>query len=59
LLDIIIRPKERADAPMIRAVIVAAFENQPYSNHAEYFLGRPFLSDWSRGSVAYHDAFIA
>ena len=36
MLDIIIRPEESADAPAIRAVIVAAFEDQPYSNHREH-----------------------
>ena len=38
MLDIIIRPEERADAPTIRAVIVAAFEDQPYSNHREHHI---------------------
>jgi predicted N-acetyltransferase YhbS len=35
LLEIIIRPEERADVPAIRAVIVAAFEDQSYNNHRE------------------------
>ncbi len=35
MLEIIIRPEERADVPAIRAVIVAAFEDQSYNNHRE------------------------
>ena len=38
MLDIIIRPEARADAPAIRVVIVAAFEDQPYSNHREHHI---------------------
>lgn len=38
MLDINIRPEERADAPAIHAVIVAAFEEQPYSNHNEHHI---------------------
>jgi len=38
LLDVIIRPEECADAPAICVVIVAAFENQPYSNHREHHI---------------------
>ena len=60
MLDIIIRSEEREDAPAIRAVIVAAFQDQPHSNHSEHQIVDKLResSALTVSMVAVHDATV-